>query len=110
MIVVFVIVMVLKIRFVVAKADFACQSSLSKQLQSSIDRRVPDARIAFLDKTMKVLNGQMLFGAEKRLHYQIALRRFTKTRPLNAVSYTHLDVYKRQAFARPRYFLEYLRP
>lgn len=73
MIVMRVIVVVFEIGLVVAKTHFACEPCFGQQSQRSIDRRVTDRWISFLDEPVKVLDRQMFFRTEKDLHYQLTL-------------------------------------
>ena len=73
MIVMIVIVMMLIVGFVVAKANLAGESCFGQKLERPIDGRVPDGRIFLDDEAVKVFAGQVVFGAEKYLEDQVAL-------------------------------------
>jgi len=83
MVVMRVIVMVLEVGLVVAEPDLASKARLSQQPQSTINRRVSNGRVLFLNKAMKILDREMFFSAKKGLHYQLTLIGSTQAGGLN---------------------------
>lgn len=56
MVVMFVIVVMLEIRLVVAKANFPCESRFGQKFQRAVNCGVPYRRILFLDEAMEILD------------------------------------------------------
>src|SRR2546425_6621929 len=74
-----IVMLMLIVMFVVgatiAKANFTGQAGFSQKLQGPIDSRLPNARVIFLDQSVKVFAGKMRFRAQKDVENQIALGR-----------------------------------
>lgn len=78
-IVMIMVVVVFVVGLAVAKADLTGQPGLSEQFEGPVDRGQPDTVVALVDKGVKVLAGQVGFGAKKDLEDEIALIRAPQT-------------------------------
>src|SRR5882762_1012429 len=73
MIVMLMLVVMFVMRDAVAKADFARQACFGQKFQGAIDSGLADSWILFLNQTVKIFAGQMLFRTQEGVENQIAL-------------------------------------
>ena len=73
MVVVLMIKMVLVISFVIAEADFAGKPRFCQEFESSINRRMSDRWIFFMNQPIQIFAREMVFRSQKRLKNEIAL-------------------------------------
>ena len=82
-IVVIVIVVVLIVSFVITKTHLASQPRLGQKLQRSVDGRVSNGPVNFLDETVKIFARKMVFRTQKYLKNQIPLTGSAQPRDLD---------------------------
>lgn len=73
MVVMFVVIVMLKIRLVIAKSNLSGESGFRKEFKGAVNGRVANRRIVLLDESMEILDRQMFLRAEKRLHDEFTL-------------------------------------
>ena len=74
-VVMLVLVVMLVVCSPVAEAHFACESGFSQELERAIDCGLADGRVFGLNEPVEVFAGEMLFGPQKDVKNQVALRR-----------------------------------
>src|SRR4051794_12204144 len=75
-----VVVMMFVIGLVVAKPYFASQPRIREQFQRAINGGEAYTRVFFVNKTVEIFAGKMLFGRKKCFEDQITLGGFANTR------------------------------
>ncbi len=81
-VVMLVIIMMLVIGLVITEPDLTREPSLGQQTQRAIDRRKAHRGVFFLDESIKILAGEMLFGPQKCIKYQVTLARAAQSQTL----------------------------
>ena len=69
------IVLMLVASDAIVKCNFACQSTLSQQLQGTIDCREANTRISLAYELVELLGGEMFVGLEEGEQDRVALLR-----------------------------------
>ena len=86
-VVMLVFVVVFVVRASVAETNFTSEPRFSEQLKGAINRRLADRWVFFFDELVEIFVREMVFGAQKNIQNEVALRR--------ALEPSFLDVFKK---------------
>ena len=73
MVVMLVLIVVLVVRTSVAKPDLTRKTSLSQELESSVNGSLSNAGIFLLNEPVEIFVGEVLFSAKKNVKDEVAL-------------------------------------